>query len=216
MKRFKNHLIAAAVLSVLAIVGTIMNSHQAAAQPPGPPDGLAVRVVNNSPIPVTGTVTGTVDLASGASVRVNNTVADPVRVRNVNDAIQPFQAVAVCSGVSPMVDCETPLLTVPAGKRAVIEYFSGEALLDPQQVALPSLVTAVGTTASLKHFVPPTSPAFTLGAGAAVGTTGWGQQVHLYADPGTVINGSAERSGSGPFTFAFHISGYLVDLPFTP
>src|SRR5215831_14557496 len=29
MKRFKNHLIAAAVLSVLATVGTIMNSHQA-------------------------------------------------------------------------------------------------------------------------------------------------------------------------------------------
>jgi hypothetical protein len=148
---------------------------------------------------------------------VNNTVTDPIRVRNVNDAIQPFQAVAVCSGVSPDTGCETPLLTVPAGKRAVIEYFSGEALLDPQQVALASLVTAVGTKTSLKHFVPPTSPAFTLGAGVPpVGTTGWGQQVHLYADPATVINGSAERSGSGLFTFAFHISGYLVDVPFTP
>ena len=81
MKRFKNHLIAAAVLSMLAIIGTIMNSHQAAAQPPGPPGGLAVNIVNPVPVPVTGsinsTVTGTVGLASGASVRVDNTVPTP-------------------------------------------------------------------------------------------------------------------------------------------
>src|SRR5215467_14648368 len=98
MKRFKNHLIAAAVLSVLAIIGTIMNLHQAAAQ--GPTTGLAVNIVNPVPVPVTGSTTvsgavaatqsgswnvglasgATVGLASGASVRVDNTVSDPVRV----------------------------------------------------------------------------------------------------------------------------------------
>jgi hypothetical protein len=45
MDRFKNHLLALAVLSVLAVIGTIMNSHQAAAQ--GPPDGMAVKIVNS-------------------------------------------------------------------------------------------------------------------------------------------------------------------------
>jgi hypothetical protein len=74
MTRFKNHLIAAAVLSVLAIVGTIMNSHQAAAQPPGPPGGLAVNVVQSIPLQVTGStaITGT------ANVNVTNPATAPV------------------------------------------------------------------------------------------------------------------------------------------
>jgi hypothetical protein len=96
MNRYKNQLIAAAVLSVLAVIGTIMNSRQASAQDGGPP----VTIVSPIPLPVTGSisssVTGTVSLASGASVRVDNTVSDPVRVRNVNDAIQPFQAEHDC------------------------------------------------------------------------------------------------------------------------
>jgi hypothetical protein len=50
MNRFKNHLIVAAVFALLAVIGTIMNSHQAAAQPP---DGLAVKIVNPLPVPVT-------------------------------------------------------------------------------------------------------------------------------------------------------------------
>jgi hypothetical protein len=36
MKRYRNHLIVAAVLSVLAVIGTIMNSRQASAQDGGP------------------------------------------------------------------------------------------------------------------------------------------------------------------------------------
>jgi len=117
-------LIAAAVLTVLAVTGTIMNSRQASAQDPGP----KVTIESPIPLPVTGsvnsTVTGTVGLASGASVRVNNTVTDPVRVRNVNDAIQPFQANASCNGTG---GCDATIFNVPAGKRAVIEYFSGDA-----------------------------------------------------------------------------------------
>jgi hypothetical protein len=48
------------VLSVLAVIGTIMNSHQAAAQ--GPPDGMAVKIVSPLLVPATGltTVSGTV------------------------------------------------------------------------------------------------------------------------------------------------------------
>jgi hypothetical protein len=88
---------------------------------------LAVKIVNPIPLPLTGsvtsTVTGTVGLASGASVQVNNTVTDPVRVRNVNDAIQPFQAEKTCSGTP---GCLVQIVSVPAGKRAVIEYFSGQ------------------------------------------------------------------------------------------
>ena len=214
MKRFKNHLIAAAVLSMLAIIGTIMNSHQAAAQPPGPPGGLAVNIVNPVPVPVTGsinsTVTGTVGLASGASVRVDNTVTDPVRVRNVNDAIQPFQAQGSCT-TSNSGACSATLFTVPTGKRAVIEYFSGSAIMSAGQVLSAGLQTIPN---GLHHLVPTTPP-------APNGTfpIQWGQQVRLYADGGSNVSGEAVSSGSGGsagFNSEFIISGYLVDVPFTP
>jgi hypothetical protein len=95
MKRFKNHLITAAVLSVLAVVGTIMNSHQAEAQ--GPPGGMSVNIVNPSPVPVTGstTVSGTVAATQSGSwnvgitgtpkVNVTNSATAPVLSLNVND-----------------------------------------------------------------------------------------------------------------------------------
>jgi hypothetical protein len=125
MNRYKNHLIAAAVLSVLAVIGTMMNSRQAAAAGGDP------KVTIESPIPL--------------PVRVDNTVSDPVRVRNVNDAIQPFQAAGNCFGNSA---CDGAIFTVPTGKRAVIEYFSGAGIATPGpaagQVFFVELMTRIG------------------------------------------------------------------------
>jgi hypothetical protein len=74
--RFKNHLMAAALFVILAAIGTLMNSRQVAAQ--GPPDGLAVRIVNPLPVPTQGTsaVTGTVAATQSGTwkVGVNGTV----------------------------------------------------------------------------------------------------------------------------------------------
>jgi hypothetical protein len=68
--RFKNHLIAAALFVILAAIGTLMNSKQVAAQ--GPPDGLAVRIVNPLPVPTQGTstVTGTVAATQSGTWKV--------------------------------------------------------------------------------------------------------------------------------------------------
>jgi hypothetical protein len=211
MNRFKNHVIAAAVFSVLAIIGSIMNSHQAAAQ--GPPSGMSVNIVNPLPVPVTGsvtsTVTGTVGLASGASVHVNNTVTDPVRVRNVNDAVQPFQGGGACTVLAGLGACEQNLLLVPSGKRAVIEYFSGGT--NPLSVggADPLLITELGGFATLHH-VP--NPQF------QSSTPSWGQLVRAYADSGfTTVKGhiSIERQPVD-VVVVFSVSGYFVDVPFTP
>src|SRR5260370_30822240 len=74
--RFKRHLIVAALFVILAAIGTLMNSRQVAAQ--GPPDGLAVRIVNPLPVPTQGTstVTGTVAATQSGTwkVGVNGTV----------------------------------------------------------------------------------------------------------------------------------------------
>ena len=200
-------------------MGTIMNSHQAAAQ--GPPGGMSVNIVNPLPVPVTGSVTSTVTgtvgltsgttvgLASGASVRVNNTVTDPVRVRNVNDAVQPFQGTGVCTVPAHSATvCFQNLFFVPTGKRAVIEYFSGNA----NNISVGQVNFAITTTLGgfeVHHFLPvtPTQIAF----------PSWGQQLRLYADSGSVIKGSASIDlQSADILVGFSVSGYLVDVPFTP
>lgn len=98
---------------------------------------------------------------------------------------------------------------VPAGKRAVIEYFSGEGTVNPGQVTWSSLTTRISGTTDTEHHVPLTAPA--LGSIAS-----WGQQVRLYADPTSPITAAALASGGGPVNFSFSISGYLVDVPLAP
>src|SRR5215831_8923830 len=106
MKRFKNHLIAAAALSVLAIIGTIMNSHQAAAQPPGPPGGLAVNIVNPVPVPVTGstTVSGTVAATQSGSWSVGIQGTPQVQVTNLSSS--PVVTADVSKFASNIVELE--------------------------------------------------------------------------------------------------------------
>jgi hypothetical protein len=223
MQTRRNKVIAFAAIVILAAVGFLINSHQAAAQ--GPPSGLAVNIVNPLPVPISGsltsTVTGTVSLApgttvglaSGASVHLNNTVTDPVRVRNVNDAIQPFQASTQCSTTA---DGCSGQISVPAGKRAVIEYFSGSASITggAGQIVFPEITTTIGG-AAVDNLVPATSPTVSF---EAFGIIQWGQQVRLYSDSGATVLVHAFRSGigMGAATFTFGITGYLVDVPFTP
>jgi hypothetical protein len=106
MKRFKNHLIVATVLSLLAIAGTIMNSHQAKAQ--GPPGGLAVNIVNPLPVPVTGstTVSGTVAATQSGAWNVGITGTPNVNV--TNPATAPVLALDISKSASRHVqlDCE--------------------------------------------------------------------------------------------------------------
>jgi len=196
MNRYKNHLIAAGVLSVLAIIGTIMNSHQSVLQAAG---GPTVTIdPDQLPLPV----------------HVNNTVTDPVRVRNVNDAIQPFQANASCNA-NGAVQCQVDIFAVPAGKRAVVEYFSGSAQnLNAGQVVDGSLITA---SSGKRIGIPLTSPAVAF-PGSVGAVTSWGLQVRAYADSGTTIIGLAEPSAAPatPFVISFAISGYLVDVPLAP
>jgi hypothetical protein len=92
MNDFKKRVLVTAVIAGLGMIGYLMNSQQAVAQ--GPPGGLAVNIVNPVPVPVTGSVTstvtgavgvtGTVGLASGASVHVNNTVTSPALTLDIS------------------------------------------------------------------------------------------------------------------------------------
>jgi hypothetical protein len=134
MQTLRNKVIASAAVVILAAVGFLMNSHQAAAQ--GPPDGLAVKIVNPLPVPVTGStsVSGTVAATqSGAwnvsvtgtpSVQVTNPATAPVLFLNVNDPGRiPFQqGSANCP--ANFFGCTEIFGPVPTNHRLVVEHLS--------------------------------------------------------------------------------------------
>ena len=208
MQNLRNQLIAGGAVLLLAAIGTMMN--RPAVQAAG---GPSVTIESPIPLPVTGTVAVTGSTTVSGSVHVNNTVTDPVRVRNVNDAIQAFQATGGCNGPA---SCTTTIFTVPTGKRAVIEYFSGAANILGPQDGRPFTVflrIQMGGGPPIHHFVP-MSPVFS--SGTQSGITGWGQQVRLYADSGTAIEGTGSDGSFDVVASEFTISGYLVDVPFAP
>ena len=219
MKRFSNVFRLALCVSVLAVTLSVPATRAA-----GPPAGLDVNVVN-TPLPVTGSVTGTIGLAPGTSVQIDNPVGNPVRVRNVNDAIQPVQASGGCSSTSGTVGCvpASTFYTVPAGKRLVIEYASLDACILPGQSAELSIFTTAGGVFArhAANIAPaaagPGATNFSCNPPSASSITAVGQQVRLYADAGTFVAVEADRnSATGTALFFFSISGYLVDVPLTP
>jgi hypothetical protein len=215
----------------MAVLATLGVTNLAAGA--GPEAGINVNVVNTpaNPVPVTGsvsvtgavtgTVTGTVGLTPGTSVLIDNTVGDPVRVRNVNDAIQPVQASSSC--LTTALGCLPTIYTVPAGKRLVIEYASMDLCVLPGQSATLSIATTVGGQAAFHYLngTPPAAAPGTISIGCNSPTpsseVATGQQVKIYADAGTgvVVTGS-RNSTVGSASFHFSISGYLVDVPFSP
>jgi hypothetical protein len=214
----------------LAVLGTLGVPNFAVAA--GPDAGLNVNVVNTSahPVPVTGTVTvngsvtgsvtGTVGLAPGTSVMIDSTVGDPVRVRNVNDAIQPVQVSTTC--LTSTLGCLPTIYNVPVGKRLVIEYASLGVCILPGQSATLNIATTTGGQ-SANHYLNGTPAAAGPGT-AAIGCNSGassfvatGQQVKIYADAGTGVVVTGERNSTvGSANFHFSISGYLVDVPLTP
>lgn len=128
-----------------------------------------------------------------------------------NPAYQPF---AVNSGVATFPSSSTSvtqtLLTVPAGKRAVIEHFSCINFLAATNnfVRFEILYTSAGG-AKAHQFVNTR-----VGESFVAGVDIWSlsQPVRAYADPSTTISVNAfRRSGTGLGGIECELSGHLVD-----
>lgn len=140
MNRFKHSLIAAAAMSVLAIIGATMNPHQAAAQ--GPPNGLAVRIVNPVPVPVSGTV------------NVGNLGANtlPVAVTNFPATQSVTGAVAVTNfPATQNVNGTVNIATLPAVQNIVQNGpgslpFSRSLTSSSPQLAVPTMISSQTVT----------------------------------------------------------------------
>jgi len=132
-------------------------------------------------------------------------IASPLTIRDRdNPALQPIQM----SGVT--FAGTNPILTVPAGKRLVIEFISGSlSIASGQRFLSAYLRTAVDSGANLRnHYFTPVLA----GTSGGVDYFTISQSVRIYANPGTIVYlGSSSTNNNG--TFNGTISGYYVDLP---
>jgi hypothetical protein len=130
-----NKSLKATLPAVLAVAATLASAYSYAQgnNPTGLPNALNVNVTN-TPLPVTGTVSGAVTITNQPNVFVTNTPANPVPVVSVASARTPFQARASCfgqPGISGIAQCDVTFDAVPAGKRVIVEHVTGEMRLTP-------------------------------------------------------------------------------------
>jgi hypothetical protein len=197
---------------LLAVVATLGVTEQAVGQ--GPPSGLNVNVVN-TPLPVTGSVTGTVTLAPGTAVEA--TVVNPANMPTLTSSIDDRGRVAYQSTITQACDATTHFCTftfppVPSSHRLVINHISGDVRY--QSNANHTIVFLNTSTGGLVgrqfyQFFPPV-----LG-----GETVFDQSVLVYFDGGTAfevnvedLSGAFVGSGSQIMT----VTGYLLDCTAAP
>lgn len=186
--------------------------------------GSAPVTIQNTPLPVsltgTGTIAGTVNAAQSGSwsvgvnnfpafpatqnVNVTNTMPVPVTAAD-NPAFHPMQEYAEGTFDSGGL-CTTTLATIGSGKRLVIEYASAHVISTTGQRVFFIDIKASGVF----NFLAPSYQA-DIGAFSSIMAS---QATRIYANPSTDVVGQA----SGPTTMAgstcaFSFSGYLVNVP---
>ena len=176
-------IILTAILSLLGCGGlscTALAQSQSAVQVTNTPN---VKVVNTTPIPVTGTV------ATTAVEPARNAVQQPIGVGLPS---------GVLSGASSF--------TIPAGKIFVLETVSFNASGTEPRITLTVVDPIItGGTDQLTYdlVIPPPN---------SLGETHGSQALRLYAQPGfDVILGFSVTSSSGPSILSVSLSGYFVN-----
>jgi len=135
----------------------------------------------------------------------------PALVKDVNSpASQPFAANGSANFPTGSANAASTLLTVPAGKRAVIEHVSCIDFLEVgNNFVRMELRYTLGAAANKHQFVHTR-----VGASFASNIDVWSfsQPIRLYADAGTTVEMSAlRRSSAGSAGIECQISGHYVD-----
>lgn len=123
---------------------------------------------------------------------------------------QPFQA-SVELSLPPGTEGQNGFVTVPAGKRLVIEYVSGQAFLPTGQKALFSVIVSLqGQSTGTWHYLEST----VVGPFGSQDCFQCGRMVKLYADPGTTVMLRTDRdSPTGTGLSRMTLSGHFVSVP---
>ena len=201
-----------AMLSAVLAVAAAFASTQSQGQgnnPTGLPNALNVNVTN-TPLPVTGTVSGAVTITNQPNVFVTNSAANPVPVTVTNPttpgegAIQILQVQQALTFGNAAGACSNgAVVTVPVGKRFVITHFSAFAFLT---AGTPLVLVGARTGASDFFVVVPTGYAIQ-GVGGTFSAAGQAMQVHTDTDFDVCVQTTGPINGLARIA----VTGYYVD-----
>ncbi len=201
MNNFKRYMITA--LGFAMLMGAFVFSGPLTGNSYGAAPATEVKVVNTSSQPVPTTITNT------PTVKINTDADHPVFVTDVdNPARQAFQEDLTFTLPDNFSEVCSPLTTVPAGKRLVIEYISGKASFPAADQKLRHLSIRTTLNGNLVyHYLAPT-PTGVFNEYVAA------QQVRLYADANTLPHICLGRGNLNDGVVSVHvsISGYLIDM----
>lgn len=214
-----------AAFGALAVVGVSMNANQPVAHAAADKDKTVQIDPAQLPLPVTGTVsaaqsgawnvgltgTPTVNLGANSSVKIaGNAFATPIWTsQSDNPALHTFTYVLTTpfSGAESVFHT-TPVVTVPAGLRYVIEHYSVVCTLPAG-----GTLADVAVTVNDGNFIRDDALPHVLAVNGSI--SGWAGNglTKLYADAGAVINLGAVANGTNLQSCNGEISGYAVTLP---
>jgi len=216
MKKVRSYILTGIGLLVLAGALVLSGTNNSSAKTP---DDVVVVNTPTNPVPTqaqgTTTVAGTVQaqqagawsvgLAGTPTVKIGNTDASPVLVRDVeNPAKQPYMQVLTFSIPDGMLQGDA-ILTVPAGKHFVIEYISGLSSFNSLSFGGPVTYGALNSDIGGLVYVPFNPP-------TANGTCVAGQLVRAYVFESAQV--FVERAGlTGAQQVKVSVTGYLVNTP---
>ena len=207
MNRVKNLLVV--FLGIAALVAAVGIIIPRSTQGQAGINSKDVNVVNTPTVQAQQSGSWTVGLAGTPTVSVGSTADDPVWVRDVDDARQPYLSQTFADFTAGAPTASGNFAAVPAGKRLVVEHVSVYGGI-PSGQKLFALITRENNTNHAVVLHPQANfPAF--------GGTDYfsaSEDMKLYFEAGSVPGAFANRNfttGSGNLIFA--ISGYLVDMP---
>jgi hypothetical protein len=181
---------------VLLLVGCVVLA-QAAHAAAG---GVTVTNTPSNPVPVAVQGTAQVTVQGIATVKSSDA---PGR--------QPFQKalrVIIQDGDSTAAGT----VTVPAGKRLVIEHVTVQAIAAPGTALFNLMVKGTVQGEEGRQFLP-IEHTSNVGPNGGTDFIVAGGPVRLYADPGTFVSFSAQRFPvAGILILDWSVSGYLIDL----
>ena len=217
MRNYQKHLYIAATFVILGTAVVFSSIHTGHSETVAERD---VRVINTTtePVPtvaqgmtaIAGNVSVTnipavkaqplgpwsVDIANSPTVKVGNTQTNPVLVRDVDHpARQPLQ-------ITAHQPFDSPLVTLPAGKRRVVEFVSG-IVRTPARVRPQLELQLSGPSTGISHLIA------LLSWPNDANLFQFSQPLRLYAEPGdSLIVKSVDSSIA-----TVHVTGPFVDVP---
>lgn len=195
-KNLQRWSLTAATLTLLGLIVSMTGAGPATAENPKPV------VVVNDPL-VQAQQSGSWNVGINGAIQVGNSASSPVPVRDVeNPAREPFSASLNCSNT--ISNGCAGSVSVPAGKRMVVEFVSGRVSVGSGN----ELTSVLIVTGGKEHFLLAHKSPATPTSGTRFDVS---QPLRLYSDPGGDVSLHVEISGIGASTLIGRISGYLVD-----